>query len=145
MAFPEPNDVDCPSDFDPVAYVEGAIRGELGPIDGVLSSSDYPGATVAAAIATGLGLPGPRPEQVLGASHKYYSRLTQRAVVPDAVPDFGLLDPRRPDAPAPLRFPFFVKPVKGAYSVHARRIGDASPLPIRPAERPPPPRRGHRR
>ena len=124
VAFPEPNDVDCPLEFDPVAYIRGAIGGELGPIDGVLSSSDYPGATVAAAIATGLGLPGPRPEQVLGASHKYYSRLAQRSAVPEAVPGFGLLDTRRLDAPPPLPFPFFVKPVKGAYSVHARRIGD---------------------
>lgn len=128
VAFPEPNDVDCPSEFDPVAYVEAAVRGELGPIDGVLSSSDYPGATVAAAMATRLALPGPRPEQVLGASHKYYSRIVQRVAVPEAVPDFGLLDPRHPDAPPPLPLPFFAKPVKGAYSVHARRIGDAREL-----------------
>ncbi len=128
VEFPEPNDVDCPSDFDPRAYIEAALSGALGPIDGVLSSSDYPGATIAAAIGTGLGLPGPRPERVLGASHKYYSRLAQRTAVPEAVPGFALLDPRRPDAPAPLPLPFFAKPVKGAFSVLARRIQDAEEL-----------------
>lgn len=128
LAFPEPNDVDCPSDFDPLAYIEGAASGALGRIDGVFSSSDYPGATIAAAVATRLGLPGPRPECVLGASHKYYSRVAQRAAAPEAVPGFGLLDPRHPDAPSPLAFPLFAKPVKGAYSVLARRIGDAREL-----------------
>jgi hypothetical protein len=71
LVFPEPNDFDCPFDFDPLAWIDAAIRGDLGPIDGVFSASDYPGATIAAAVATGRGLPGPRPECVLGASHKY--------------------------------------------------------------------------
>ncbi|MDX1384647.1 MAG: ATP-grasp domain-containing protein [Thermoanaerobaculia bacterium] len=128
IAFPEPDDVACPYDFDPLAFVESAVRGELGRIDGVTSSSDYPGATLAAAVATRLGLPGSSPERVLGASHKYYSRVLQREAVPEAVPGFGVLDARRPDAPAPLPFPFFLKPVKGAFSVLARRIDDEPSL-----------------
>lgn len=126
--FPAPDDVECPFDFDPIAFVDAVARGELGRVDGVTSSSDYPGATLAAAIATRLGLPGPRPERVLGTSHKYYSRIAQREVVPEAVPRFGLLDARHPDAPAPLPFPFFLKPVKGAFSVLARRIDDEPAL-----------------
>lgn len=128
LAYPAPDDVECPTELDPVAYVEAAVRGELGPIDGVFSSSDYPGASIAAAMATALGLSGPRPEQVLGASHKYYSRIAQRSAVPDSVPGFGLLDPRHPEAPPPLPLPFFVKPVKGAFSVLARRISDRREL-----------------
>jgi len=128
VAFPEPDDMSCPSDLDVIGFIEAAARGELGHLDGVTSSSDYPGATVAAAIATRLGLPGPRPERVLGASHKYYSRLVQREAVPEAVPRFALVDPRRPDAPPPLPTPFFVKPVKGAFSVLARRITEAGEL-----------------
>jgi len=128
VAFPPPDDLECPADFDPVAFVEAAASGALGRVDGVTSSSDYPGASVAAAIATRLGLPGPRPERVICASHKYYSRVVQRGAAPEAVPDFALLDPRRPDAPPPLPFPFFAKPVKGAFSVLARRIEDAAAL-----------------
>ena len=128
VEFPAPSDVDCPFDFDPLAVVEAAVRGELGRFDGVTSSSDYPGATLAAAVATRLGLPGPRPECVIGASHKYYSRVVQREAAPEAVPAFAAIDPRQPVLEPPLPFPFFVKPVKGAFSILARRIDDAASL-----------------
>jgi ATP-grasp domain-containing protein len=122
VAFPEPNDVDCPDDFDPLAFVASAVRGDLGPIDGVASSSDYPGAVLAAAVAAELGLAGPRPECVLTASHKYYSRIAQQRAAPEAVPDFALVDLRGAEQVAPLPFPFWLKPVKGSFSVLARRI-----------------------
>jgi hypothetical protein len=122
IAFSEPNDAGCAWDFDALGLIERAVRGGLGHFDAVLSSSDYPGATTAAAIATRLGLPGARPERVIAASHKYASRQAQRRAAPEAVPDFALVDPLRPDAPFPLAFPCFVKPVKGAYSVLARRV-----------------------
>jgi len=122
LVFPPPDDVECPYDFDVLAFIDAICRGDHGRVDGVWSSSDYPGATVAAAIATRLGLPGPRPEHVIGASHKYASRQAQQRAVPEAVPRFALVDPALPDAPAPLPYPFFLKPVKGAFSVLARRI-----------------------
>jgi biotin carboxylase len=127
LVFPEPSDTDCDADFDVVHYIERAVSGALGRIDAVLSASDYPGATVASAIATRLGLPGSRPEAVLRASHKYYSRRAQREVVPQAVPRFALV---RPGGSARLPFPFpaFVKPVKGSYSVLARRVESPSEL-----------------
>ena len=128
IACPPPDDASCPYDFDPLGFVEAACAGALGRVDGVFSSSDYPGATLAAAIATRLGLPGPRPERVIAASHKYYSRIAQRRAAPEAVPRFGLVDPRAPDAPPPLPFPFFLKPVKGSFSVLARRIDGAESL-----------------
>jgi biotin carboxylase len=120
--FAEPADAACAWDFDVLGLVERAATGALGRIDAVLSSSDYPGAHAAAAIATRLGLPGSRPERVIAASHKYYSRVAQQRAVPEAVPRFGLVDPERPTASPPLGFPCFVKPVKGAFSVHARRV-----------------------
>jgi biotin carboxylase len=127
IAFPAPTDSDCAADFDVLALVEQAASGALGRIDGVFSASDYPGATAAAAIATRLGLPGARPECVLRASHKYYSRRAQREVAPEAVPRFALV---RPGAKARLPFPFpvFVKPVKGSYSVLARKVSKPSEL-----------------
>jgi biotin carboxylase len=122
LVFAEPADAACAWDFDVMGLVERAAAGALGRIDAVLSSSDYPGAHAAAAIAARLGLPGSRPERVIAASHKYYSRIAQERAVPEAVPRFGLVDPERPAAAAPLAFPCFVKPVKGAFSVHARRV-----------------------
>jgi hypothetical protein len=127
LVFPEPADADCPADLDVLAWIERAAAGELGAIDGVFSASDYPGATVAAALATRLSLPGSRPEHVLRASHKFYSRRSQREVAPEAVPRFGLLRPGG-SARVPFPFPVFVKPVKGSYSVLARRMPGQSEL-----------------
>ena len=127
LVFPEPKDADCPADFDVLAWIERVVAGELGAFDGVFSASDYPGATVAAALATHLSLPGSRPEHVLRASHKYYSRRSQREVAPEAVPRFALLRPGG-RARVPFPFPVFVKPVKGSYSVLARRIQGQSEL-----------------
>jgi biotin carboxylase len=122
IRYAPPTDADCAWDFDILGFIARAAAGGLGPIDGVLSSSDYPGAPAAAAIATRLGLPGPRPERMIAASHKYYSRIAQRRAVPDAVPRFAIVDPERPDAELPIGFPCFVKPVKSSFSVLARRI-----------------------
>lgn len=119
----EPSDADCSGEFDVVAYIAELAR--RGGIDGVASSSDYPGATTAAAVATRLGLPGPTPAAVIRCSHKYYARLAGREAVPDATPDFRLVDPSQPDggpSAAGLAYPCFIKPVKGAFSVMTRRL-----------------------
>ncbi len=122
ITYPAPSDLDCPDDLDPVAFVAEAVRGAWGRIDGVISSSDYPGAVVAGALATELGLAGSRPDRVITAGHKYYSRIEQRAAAPDAVPEFALVDLRGSDVAPPLSLPCFVKPVKASFSMHARRI-----------------------
>src|SRR5262249_13591487 len=83
LAFPPPSDADCAWDFDLLGWIERAARGELGRIDGVLSSSDYPGAPAAAAIAARAGLAGASPERVMEAGHKYASRLAQARAVPE--------------------------------------------------------------
>ena len=129
LAWAAPSDADCPWDFDVLGFIEHTVRAERGRIAGVFSSSDYPGAAVAAAIATELGLPGPRPEHVLRAAHKHESRLVQRAVAPEATPRFALVDPRRQDGgPPAIGFPAFVKPVKGSFSMLARRVADQREL-----------------
>jgi hypothetical protein len=129
ILFADPADADCPYDFDILGFIEETAKRYHGTIAGVVSSSDYPGATVAGAISMRLGLPGSRPETLIRCSHKYYSRLGQREAVPEATPAFQLLDPRKPvEAQASLPFPLFVKPVKGAFSVLARRVDTLSDL-----------------
>ncbi len=123
LSLGAPSDADCRYDFDVLGYVDDAIASWRGDIDGVLSSSDYPGATVAGAIATGLGLPGSTPGALLAAAHKILSRRVQAAIVPEATPAFWALDPDAEDpVPADLTFPCFVKPAKGAFSMFARRV-----------------------
>lgn len=78
---------------------------------------------MAAAVATRLWLPGSPPKSVLASSHKYYSRIAQREATPDATPGFQLVDPKlRRGGVRELRFPCFIKPVKGAFSVMSRRL-----------------------
>ncbi len=119
-----------PGRFDALAFVQEATdHFRSHRVDGIVASDDYPGTPTAAVIARALGLPGPSPRAVLLCQHKYYSRLAQRAVVPEAVPEFALVDPRDlAPAIAALRFPAFVKPVKSFFSVLARPVADAAEL-----------------
>jgi hypothetical protein len=120
---------DDPAGFPLLSFVAEVVERYRGRIDGVTSSSDYPGCLVAAAVAQELGLPGPAPEALLRCSHKYYSRVAQREAVPEATPDFALVDPRRLDRPAPgLTFPCFVKPVKSWFSILAQPVGSFEEL-----------------
>lgn len=128
--FAEPSAEAVGYDFDVLDFIDRTAEDWRGRIDGVTSSSDYPGAPVAAALATALGLPGSRPEAVLGVAHKYLSRRNQRAAVPGAVPGFALIDSSADlaAAAATLAYPCFVKPVKGAYSIHSGRIDSPGEL-----------------
>jgi biotin carboxylase len=124
----EPTDDSCSWQDDALQIMEALIARHGGAIDGVVSSSDYPGATIAAAMARRLRLPGPAPETVIGCSHKWYSRLAQRESAPEATPRFALIDPRAADPAEGAFFPCFVKPVKGAFSIMSRRIDSAREL-----------------
>jgi hypothetical protein len=128
VVFGDVTDTDCPADLDPLGYVASLLAAHP-DVDGVTSSSDYPGATLAALFASRRGLPGVVPEALLRASHKYYARMDQRLAAPEAVPPFALVRPGRElPTPFPLRFPCFVKPVKGSFSRYARRVGDREEL-----------------
>ena len=119
-----------PQAFDADAFIEAAvaiIRAE--GLEGVMATDDYPGSIVSAAIAKELGFPGPTPRAVLTCQHKYYSRLAQRAAVPEAVPPFALIDPDDLDGSlANVKFPVFVKPVKSFFSVFAQVVRDRREL-----------------
>lgn len=116
----EPTDDACPWDFDLSGYLERLMR-DVPAVSGVASTSDYPGAAMAALTAQHLRLRGPSLRAVLTAGHKYLCRLSQSVSVPDAVPEFHLVDPGAPSAP-PIAFPCFLKPVKGSFSIMTRRV-----------------------
>jgi ATP-grasp domain len=101
-------------------------------IAGVISTDDYPGSALAAAVARGLGLPAPDPEVVLICQHKYLSRKAQEKHAPDAVPPFALIDVANgASLPPTLAFPIFVKPVKSFFSIGAERISSQAELSAR--------------
>ncbi len=125
VIFGEPADEDCRDDFDVPAYVERVAAELAGKIAGVFSSSDYPGAAAAAAIAERLALPGPSTAAVLAAAHKLRCREIGRAAVPEATPPFARVDPDRPESPF---YPCFVKPAKGAFSRLTGRVENGDEL-----------------
>jgi hypothetical protein len=96
-------------------------------VAGVVSTNEQYGALLAATLACELGLPGSDPAAIIRAQHKYYARCALARVLPHANANFALLpyafgrtsvaghDPG-------LAFPFFVKPVKAAFSVLAARV-----------------------
>lgn len=115
--------------FDACLYVDRLARRWRGLIDGVISNNEYFGATIAAALAARLGLPGSPPRALIAAQHKYYSRLAQQRVVPEAVPAFAVFPFGRFDVEGMgIPFPFYVKPVRATFSVLTRVVRDPAEL-----------------
>ena len=92
-------------------------------LSGIVSSNEQFGALAGALLAKKMGLPGPDPKALIAAQHKYVARRILAAEVPEANVAFHVFPYTfRSAAEIPLRFPYYVKPVKAAYSVLARRV-----------------------
>lgn len=122
--FTLPADADVHWRFDLEGFLQHHIAAWRGRAAGVFSSSDYPGAFAAAAIAEALGLAGPGASTVLRCAHKYRARQAMNPVVPVR---HALIDPDAPADPG-IGWPCFVKPVKGTYSMFARRVHSLADL-----------------
>jgi biotin carboxylase len=93
-----------------------------------MSSDEYVGAAMAAALARELRLPHADPAHIVTAQHKLASRRLQKLAVPEAVPDFALVRIATAVPEPALPFPFFVKPVKGTFSLFAKKVDDEAAL-----------------
>jgi hypothetical protein len=116
--------------FSSLRFLDDVVeRIEREDFAGVMSTDEYIGAILAAAAAGRTDRPGNRPEHIIAAQHKYYSREAQRSVAPDITPRTTLV-PLRDVATCELAlpFPFFVKPVKGTFSLFAARVDDRAAL-----------------
>jgi hypothetical protein len=71
-------------------------------------------------------VPGPSLESVLKCEHKYWSRLEQQKVIPEHIPRFTVFSPFEDNAldRIPLKFPFWIKPIKSTASQLGFRIGN---------------------
>jgi hypothetical protein len=110
--------------FDALAFVERIVRKyRAAGLDAVITSDEQFGPFTAALIAARLGLRHARLEAVLTIQHKHYARRAFERLAPEANARHGLLrrDFSTP-GDVPLPYPFYVKPVKAAFSVLARRI-----------------------
>ncbi|MUL40712.1 ATP-grasp domain-containing protein [Streptomonospora sp. PA3] len=94
-----------------------------GPVHGILGYWDFPVSTVVPILCAERGLPAPSLESVVKCEHKYWSRLEQAEVI-DELPGFAEIpfDAERP--PDHMRYPMWLKPVKGFSSELAFRVED---------------------
>lgn len=116
--------------FDAPKYVDRLARKYTNAgVAGVMSTNEQYGALIAAALAQKLGLPGTDPAAIIRAQHKYYARMIHREHIPDATPNFAVFPYKVTDYHnVGIRYPFFVKPVKAAHSVLARRVDTPADL-----------------
>ena len=96
---------------------------------GVVSHHEQFGALAAALVAEATGLPGTPVAAVLACQHKLHARQVLQQVCPEANLPFAALDARY-GGPVPdgLAYPAYVKPVKAAFSVLARRVDSQAEL-----------------
>ncbi|MCW8327646.1 ATP-grasp domain-containing protein [Photobacterium sp. SDRW27] len=89
-----------------------------GSVDAIVGYWDFPVSTMLPLLRHPFGLSSPSFEAVLKCEHKYWSRLEQRCVIPEYIPDFCVVDPFRdnPRQQITLDYPFWIKPVKAASS-----------------------------
>lgn len=106
-----------------------ARRGRRRGWAGVVSTQEQFGALAAALTAEALGLPGTAPEAVLRCQHKLLARQILERVAPEANLRHALLEAEY-GGPIPegLDYPLYVKPLKAAFSVLARRVASRAEL-----------------
>jgi len=85
-----------------------------GGADAIMGYWDFPTTAYVPVIARDAGLPAPTLEAVARCEHKYWSRVEQKKVLPDLVPNFQAINPFSEDPVADVRieYPFWLKPVK---------------------------------
>ena len=113
--------------FDALEFVERMVRRHAGRgIEAVVTSDEQFGPFLASLVAQRLGLPHTPLDAVLRIQHKYYARAAFERIAPEANAGCALIrrDFGRNGTPGdvPVAFPFYVKPVKAAFSVLARRV-----------------------
>jgi hypothetical protein len=92
-----------------------------GSVDAIIAHWDFPSSVLQPVLGDEFDMPVATLEAVVACEHKHWSRLEQRAAVPEVVPEFAGFDPFDDDALAgiDLAFPFWIKPVKS----HSSQLG----------------------
>ncbi|RFF26858.1 MULTISPECIES: acetyl-CoA carboxylase biotin carboxylase subunit family protein [unclassified Wenzhouxiangella] len=110
----EPEDGEYPSLDDLRKRAKSRFAEVEGGPDAVMGYWDFPTSGFVPVIAHDAGLPAQPLESVGRCEHKYWSRLEQKAVLPDMVPNFQALNPFADDPVADIRinYPFWLKPIK---------------------------------
>jgi hypothetical protein len=87
-------------------------------VDAIAGYMDFPVSTMLPILCKRFGTISPSLESLLKCEHKYWSRLEQKKVIPEHIPDFRIFDPfdDRALEKIDLAYPFWVKPIKSSGS-----------------------------
>ncbi len=123
----EPHDYDVPG---MLQQAEKELDAFPGRVDAVAGYIDFPISTMLPILCARRGLRSASLESLLKCEHKYWARMEQRKVVPEAIPGFTAVDPfdSRSVADIPLGYPYWIKPVKSSGSYLGFRIRDEETL-----------------
>lgn len=115
------SEVKTGKEFPVKTLYEGAVarmKNYPGSVDAIVGYLDFPVSTMLPLLCQSFGLSSPSFEAVLKCEHKYWSRLEQRQVIPEYIPDFCAVDPFKDNyrQQITLDYPFWLKPVKGVLS-----------------------------
>lgn len=113
--------------YDMAALIEkatGIMENFQGTVDGVVGYYDFPCTILVPILAGKFGLPGADLEAVMKCENKYWSRLEQKKVISDHIPQFRVFDPFDEEAydRIDLLPPFWIKPIKSYRSYLAYHI-----------------------
>jgi hypothetical protein len=106
-----------------------ALKARVFGARGVVSNHEQFGALCAALLAERMQWPGTSVEAVLACQHKLYAREVLQRVAHEANVPFSRLETEyNGDIPEGFAYPSFVKPVKAAFSVLAKRVNSHQEL-----------------
>jgi biotin carboxylase len=116
--------------FDLTRFVDRlARRAPRAGWQAVTSNHEQFGALAAALLAERMGWPGTPVDAVLACQHKLHARHMLQQVAPEANTGFELMASRYGEpVPDDITYPVFVKPVKAAFSVLARKVRNRDEL-----------------
>ncbi|MFO8028552.1 MAG: ATP-grasp domain-containing protein [Cyclonatronaceae bacterium] len=100
--------------LDLLQKAESQLSSFQGRIDGIIGYMDFPVSTMVPVLSERYGLRSAPVSAFLKCEHKYWSRVEQKKVISEHIPEFHLFDPFDvdPAAAIPLDYPYWIKPVK---------------------------------
>jgi len=100
------------------------LRSFDGTIDGIVGFWDFPVSLMVPILIDRYGTAGPSLPVVVNCEHKYWSRLSQRHAIPEAVPRFNKVDPFDETSVSAIGidYPYWLKPVKAFASQLGFRV-----------------------
>jgi hypothetical protein len=113
-----------------LARAERQLDAFTGSVDAIIGFWDFPVSFMVPILCEQYGTMGPALDVVLKCEHKYWARLLQRQVTPEAVPQFQAVDPFEPRSveAIELDYPYWLKPVKAFASQLGFKVGSDEEL-----------------